>query len=137
MYGDSKQARPSDPVTRVMTWPVATVETQTTLDLVAQKLAEDEVGAVLVLSEHGLAGLISERDVVAHVAEGSDLSRLSAGDVMSSDLITVQGDASVLDAARAMNEALVRHVPVLDGSDVVGVVSIRDVCAVLAETAGE
>jgi CBS domain-containing protein len=56
---------------------------------------------------------------------------VQAGDAMTTDLVTVCHDTPVLEAARAMVEAGVRHLPVLDGERAVGIVSIRDVLAVL------
>ena len=55
------------------------------LSQVAEVLAADEVGAVPVLASGSLVGLVSERDVVSHVAVGADLSHLTAGEVMSTE----------------------------------------------------
>jgi CBS domain-containing protein len=137
MYGSTTHhAGPTDPVADVMTWPVATIDTESALELAVLELAEDEIGAVLVLSDDGRpVGMLSERDVVAHVAAGADLGHLSVGEVMSPELITVQVTESVADAARVMVETQVRHLPVLDGSRIAGLVSIRDLVAALLEPA--
>jgi CBS domain-containing protein len=76
---------------------------------------------------------VSERDVVAHLGAGADLSHLSAGEVMVDELVTVDGAVTVLEAARAMVESRVRHLPVLSDGEVVGVVSVRDLLAVLVD----
>jgi CBS domain-containing protein len=125
-------SRPDQPVARVMSWPVATIDHDATLADAAEALAADGIGALLVLRDSGLVGLLSERDVVAHVAAGSDLSRILAGEAMAGDLVTVQSDATVVAAARAMVEADVRHLPVMEGNLIAGVVSVRDIVAVLA-----
>jgi CBS domain-containing protein len=114
-----------------MMWPVATVDGGSTLDEVAEALAADEIGAVCVMEDGRLAGILSERDIVTHVAADADLSHLTAADVMSNDLVTVAPDDSVLVAARRMEEAQVRHLPVLDNGRIAGMVSIRDLFAVL------
>ena len=124
--------RPDQPVARVMSWPVATIDHDATLAEAAEALAADSIGALLVLRDSGLVGIISERDLVIHVAAGSDLSHLLTGEVMSGDLVTVQSDAPIVAAARAMVEADVRHLPVMEGQLIAGVVSVRDVVAVLA-----
>jgi CBS domain-containing protein len=124
--------RPDQPVARVMSWPVATIDHDATLAEAAEALAADSIGALLVLRDSGLVGIISERDLVTHVAAGADLSHLLTGEVMSGDLVTVQSDASIVAAARAMVEADVRHLPVMEGQLIAGVVSVRDVVAVLA-----
>jgi CBS domain-containing protein len=120
-----------------MVWPVATVSSEASLSEVAEALAADEVGALCVLENDGLAGIVSERDVVTHLAAGADPAHLTAGDVMSTDLVTVGPDESVLDAARRMQDSQVRHLPVLDGGLVAGIVSIRDLFSVLVESTDE
>jgi CBS domain-containing protein len=131
-HGGIDQVRPGDPLARVMVWPVAEVDIRTMLTSVAEALAEDEVGAVPVLAAGSLVGLVSERDIVAHVAVDADLSHLTAGEVMTTEVITAQQDDSVLAAARLMCEAGVRHLPVLAGRELAGMVSMRDLLEVLA-----
>ena len=120
-------------VTSVMSWPVATIDHEASLQEAAEALAADNIGLLLVLREGGLAGVLSERDVVSHVASGTDISHLTVGEVMAGDLVTAPTTASVVEAARTMAEADVRHLPVLDGDLIAGVVSIRDLVAVLAD----
>jgi len=126
-------AHPFDPVSRVMSWPVATIDSEATLEEAAEALAADNIGVLLVLRDGGLAGIVSERDVVVHVAAGSDLSHLRAGEVMAGDLVTTPPDTPIVQAARLMDEADVRHLPILDRDLIAGLVSIRDLVPVLAE----
>jgi CBS domain-containing protein len=128
---------PYDPVSRVMSWPVATIDHDATLEAAAEALAADNIGVLLVLRDGALAGILSERDVVVHVAAGADLSHLRVGEVMAGDLVTVPPDASIAAAARTMAEADVRHLPVLDGQLIAGLVSIRDLVPVLADGVGD
>jgi CBS domain-containing protein len=128
---------PSSPVRTVMVWPVATIDSGATLSEVAEALAADEIGALFVLENGGLAGIVSERDVVTHLAAGADPAHLTAGDVMSSELVTVGPDESVLVAARRMQDSQVRHLPVLDHSEIAGILSIRDLFMVLLDAADE
>lgn len=125
--------RPERPVRTIMSWPVATVDHEATLTEAVEALAADEIGVVLVLREGQLVGIVSERDVIAHVGAGADLSHLMAGEVMTLELTTAQGDMTILAAARAMAQANVRHLPVLEGNLLAGVVSIRDVITVLVD----
>lgn len=130
-------ARPAPAVTpatdlrKVMMWPVATVDGQATAAEVAEALAADEIGAVLVTEDGRLAGIVSERDLVEHVAAGADLTHLTAAEVMSNDLVSVAPDDSVVVAAQLMEDAQVRHLPVLDQGRIAGIVSIRDLFSVL------
>jgi CBS domain-containing protein len=134
MYTRTKPTvTPHTDVRRVMVWPVATVDGDATLAETAEALAADEVGALCVTEEGRLAGIISERDVVTHVATGADLTHLTAADVMSNDLVTVSPDDSVIEASRRMEDAQVRHLPVLDEGRIAGIVSIRDLFSVLVD----
>lgn len=126
---------PASALRKVMMWPVAVVDGSATLEEVAEALAADEIGAVCVTEEGRLTGIVSERDVVFHVAAGADLSHLVAADVMSNDLVTVSPDETVLLAARRMEEAEVRHLPVIDEGSIAGIVSIRDLFSVLLDEA--
>lgn len=128
---------PHGPVSAIMSWPVATIDHDATLEAAAEALAADDIGVLLVLREGDPAGIVSERDVVAHVAAGADLTHLSVGEVMAGDLVTVQAETSVLAAARSMIEADVRHLPVLQGRLIAGMVSIRDVVPVLLDGVGD
>jgi len=130
-------ARPDRPVSTIMSWPVATIDHVATVEESAEALAADSIGALVVLREGRLAGIISERDVVMHVAAGTDLSHLLTGEAMASDLVTVQADDTILMAARAMAEADVRHLPVLRDSLIAGMVSMRDVVSVLADAVSD
>lgn len=122
-------------VSTIMSWPVATVDHETSLQEAVEALAAEDVGIVLVLGKGSLVGVVSERDVVAHVAAGTDLTHLTVGEVMATDVVVTSMTASVLDAARAMTEADVRHLPVMEGELLAGVVSARDVLPLLVDAA--
>jgi|EndMetStandDraft_8_1072994.scaffolds.fasta_scaffold17112_3 CBS domain-containing protein len=129
--------RPYHRLATVMSWPVATIDHDASLEEGAEALAADEVGAVLVLADGALVGVLSERDVVRHLAAGATLSHLRVSEAMTQELTTAQVDDTVLDAARAMREADVRHLPVLQDNLLAGMVSIRDLFGVLLDVAGE
>ena len=109
-----------------MRWPVAAVGGATPLREVAESLVADELGALAVVENDRLIGVISERDVVRQVAVGADPDHTRAVDMMSGDLVTVTPDDSLEDAAQLMRDAAVRHLPVVDGDRIKGFLSIRD-----------
>jgi len=121
---------PSDPVERLITGPPITVRAETNLVQAVELFAENEVGAVVIRGPHGPAGILSERDLITALVEGLDLDAESVGNVMSLDVATVQVDATIETAARAMLSGGMRHLPVVSGETFVGIVSIRDVLAV-------
>ena len=135
MAAVTSRARPSDPVRMIMSTPVATVDPGSTLLDVAGELLADEVGAVLVSSGPGPVGLLSERDLITVAAMGDDLAVVQAGQAMTADLTWAAPEASIREVGVLMLEAGVRHVPVGDDRRAVGVVSARDVLAVLLSVA--
>ena len=75
----------------------------------------------------GLSGILSERDLVEHVARGKDLDAVTAGEAMTSRMIPGKSSDTVHDAAYQILECGIRHVPVLSDTDeLIGMVSIRD-----------
>ena len=122
---------PTDPVRLVMARRLVGVESDVSLREIARELYECEIGVVLVDNPGGPTGLVSERDLVAAVADGHDLDKCQALDIMTADLVTAAPDDTIAAVGELMRDAGVRHVPVAVGGTVVGVVSIRDVLAVL------
>jgi CBS domain-containing protein len=90
-------------------------------------MAEKEVGALLVMEDNHLRGIISERDYARKVIlQGRSSKETGVVEIMSDELITVPPDQTVDYAMKLMTEYRVRHVPVMDGGQVIGVVSMGD-----------
>jgi predicted transcriptional regulator len=104
--------------------PIAVV-TGSTLRATIAKLVDNDVGVVLITDGDKTRGIISERDLIDSVHEGSDLDAEVVDDIMQPELITIDPMATVVDAGRMMIERGVRHV-VVEGPEG-GVVSIRAV----------
>ena len=98
-------------------------------------MAEHHVGALLVMKGAVLEGIVSERDYARKVIlRGRSSADTPVRDIMSSPVLTVTLDTTVPQCMQLMTERRVRHLPVVDGARVVGVVSIGDlVKAVIAE----
>lgn len=108
---------------------VATVTESTTVTGLLAELAVHNIGAMVVIGDNaGVTGIVSERDVVRYLHErGSDLMRTPVGEIMTAVAVTCRPDDPVDDLAALMTNNRVRHVPVLDGGRLVGIVSIGDV----------
>lgn len=119
----------------LMSRPVAVIDHTVSLRQAVEQLAGDGIGALVVLHGTALVGVVSERDVVMHLALGADLDHLEVGEVMQGEVVTVTGDARVHEAARVMVSADVRHLPVLVDDRVAGMLSVRDVVAALVAPA--
>jgi CBS domain-containing protein len=92
-----------------------------------RRMSEMAVGALLVMSEGQLAGIISERDYARKVILKDRSSKETAvQDIMTDRVITAGVKDTVEEAMRSMTEHRIRHLPVLDGARVVGIVSIGD-----------
>ena len=90
-------------------------------------MAEKNIGSVLVMSEGKLAGVFTERDYTRKIALHGKTSRETrVWEVISRDIITVTPDDSVEDCMKLMTENRVRHLPVVEGANVVGIISIGD-----------
>ena len=90
-------------------------------------LAEKRIGAVPVMSEGGVAGIFSERDVIYRLAqEGDACLDQQVGMVMTSPAITIDVQTPILKALSLMTKRRIRHLPVMNGSTMCGFISIGD-----------
>ena len=108
---------------------VLRVTPSTTVWRIAQRMREARVGA-FVVSRDGrrLDGLITERDVVLGVARhGGEVAHLRAGDLMQHSVVTCAPGDSIRSAMATMTRTRVRHLPVVEGGRLLGLVSIGDV----------
>ena len=117
----------------VMRTRVVTVETTDSARLAVLRMLEEGVGSVAVCEDGKLAGIFTERDVLGLAGEGSELDSVRVGDVMTRDPVTVDARVAILDAARLMGERKVRHLPVVEGDHLLGMIGIRDVLGSLVE----
>lgn len=90
-------------------------------------MAEKNIGALLVMSGGSLAGVFTERDYTRKVAlHGKNSRETRVWEIMPKEIISVTPDDSVEDCMRLMTEKRVRHLPVVEGQNVVGIISIGD-----------
>jgi CBS domain-containing protein len=109
---------------------VITAEVTDTLFEAARKMARNHVGALAVMDEGALVGVISEADLVTAIAEEASLELTSVDDFMTEDAITVTPTDDAGVAARRMVENGIGHLPVVERNAPVGMVSKGDLLAV-------
>jgi len=108
---------------------VVTIAPSETVTTLLNVLAEHNIGALVVRDEQGsVAGIVSERDVVRRIAErGAALLDAPVEQIMTSIVASCTGKDSVDSVAATMTERRIRHMPVIDDGELVGIVSIGDV----------
>ncbi len=102
-------------------------DAMTTMAVAAATMIREGVGSLGVTGREGLAGIVTERDVLRAVAAGVDLTTEQVTGWMTPSPDTVPADMSVEDAAVWMVAAGYRHLPVLEGQALLGIASIKDV----------
>ena len=103
-------------------------ESQSILDA-AKELADRDVGAMPICGDDDrLKGMLTDRDIVVKVlAQGKDPSSTKVSEIAEGKPVTIGADDSIEEALRTMSEHKVRRLPVIDGHDLVGIISQADI----------
>jgi CBS domain-containing protein len=117
-----------------MSRSLLTVEPGLGLKAVAERMVAKDVGAVLVIDNGRLVGILTERDIMRAVAGGMTDETL-VSDWMTRDPETMAPDETTRQAAVLMIHGGFRHMPIMDGDEVVGMLSIRDLMRIVLEDA--
>ena len=116
-------------VSDVMSSTPVTVSRATTVAEAATIMGERRVGSALVMEGDSLLGIFTERDVLKALGEHFDAAGHPVSEWMTADPVTVPPDTDAAVALKTMLDGNFRHLPVVEGGRVVGVVSMRDVSA--------
>lgn len=119
----------------IMTGGVECARVDETVSDAAKKMRDLEVGALPICGEDDrLKGMITDRDIVLNcVAEGMDTTQVKVQDYAGDEVVTIGADDSVEEALHTMIRAGVRRLPVIDGHDLVGMISQADIARNLPE----
>jgi len=104
-----------------------TVAPEATVYEAIKLMAEKNIGALLVMAGGKLTGIFTERDYARKIAlQGKNSRQTHVWEILPKEIVAVTPDDSVEDCMRLMTESRVRHLPVMEGENVVGIVSIGD-----------
>ncbi len=117
----------------VMRVRLVQVSPDETVQAAVALMAAEDVGSVAVCEGARLVGIFTERDVLRLAGERADLDALPVRAAMTTELATVSPDDDILAAARLMGRRRIRHLPVVQGDNALGMVGIRDVLGALTE----
>ncbi|MDP1731007.1 MAG: CBS domain-containing protein [Devosia sp.] len=108
-----------------VTW----VEPNTSVAALARMMRDEDIGSIPIGENDRLVGMVTDRDIVCKgLADGKDVSSLTARDVMSGPIIYCRADEEVEDAVRIMEEHVVRRLPVInEDKRMVGMLSLGDI----------
>ncbi len=124
-------------VNEVMTADPRTVTPDASLADAARHMDEGDVGAVVMVEEGAVAGIITDRDIVVRaIAKGRDPQSTTVGDVATRSTITAAPDQSARDAAQLMRDNDIRRLVVVQGGRPVGIVSLGDLAVALDDGSG-
>lgn len=115
----------------VMTEQIVKAQPDTTLEEIAMMMKTENTGAIPVVDEDELIGIVTDRDIVVRcIADGGDPTEVTAEDIVSEDLETIDPDAEIDEAMELMSQKQIRRLPVVNtAGELVGMVSIGDLAA--------
>lgn len=98
-----------------------------------RRMLQAGIGSVIVIEDNAPVGMFTERDVLKLAGEGTDFETIPVRRAMTGRPLTISADDDILAASQMMAERKLRHLPVTEDGNLVGIVSMRDVLAYLAE----
>ena len=107
--------------------PLVTVRRDTSVSVIVELLYRHRIGAVLVMDDANIAGLVSERDICRCMhTHGQGVHDTKAEDIMSAPVVTAGTHTSISDAMAVMTDRRFRHLPVVEDGQLLGLISIGD-----------
>jgi CBS domain-containing protein len=124
-------------ISEIMTNAAVADAADDTLAEAAAKMWHQQTGSLIVMEGERLVGIVTERDLLRAVAMGQDPHKIALKDVMTTDVITIGPQTRLKEAAKLMATKWIRHLPVVEGDRVVGIISQRDLTGMLASALTE
>ncbi len=137
VYAESGPIRELDnvyrPLSILMQKSIETIDSEVPVQQAAQRMGEKKIGALLVEQDGAFKGIVTERDLVTKVlSQEEDANTLSVKAVMNHPLIDIDINRTIHDASDLMAEKWIRHLPVTENHQIVGILSVRDLIRMIA-----
>jgi len=117
---------------------VVTARPDETVRSLAETMRETNVGSVVIVDEGEPVGIVTDRDITTRVpARARDPDELTAEEVMTGDLVVVNSDDTIDTLIETLDAAGVRRMPVVDGGEIDGIVTLDDIAVLLSVEVGE
>jgi len=111
----------------IMTSDIASLNEMSTVQDAALLMAKHNVGAIPICDNRKVVGIVTDRDIALRsVANGSDSSQRTLGEIMTKDIVTGSPSMNVHEAAKIMSDKQIRRIPVVENNNLVGMVSLGD-----------
>lgn len=95
-------------------------------------MRDEGIGSVVVTDGDEPVGIVTDRDIGVGIWEFDDPREATVADVMSGDLVTVDGDATIYEALRTAREAQVRRIPITENGEIAGILTLDDILVLIA-----
>ncbi len=118
------------PVSEIMSAPVETITREATASEAAERMREQDINSLLVTTSP--PGILTSTDILDAVAEGKNTAELSVTDLMTESVETIPPELRVGDAAEMMTTFGIKHLPIVEDGDYVGMISSTDIAAQLS-----
>jgi CBS domain-containing protein len=116
-----------------MTALIITAEADTLVKEAAKLMAAEDIGSLLVTKADVLAGMVTRRDMIgAHLLSEESYQSLTLEDIMTTPVVTIGPEADIGQTIALINQTGRRHIPVIEGNDIIGLVTTTDIIRVLA-----
>lgn len=117
-------------VKQVMNKKVVVAKPNVTIREASKVMSKFHIGSLVVVDESGIAGILTERDILISVAEGKDADQTQIRDIMSRNVITIEPDKTVEEVVDLMVEHKIKKLPVVREGKLVGIITASDIVVV-------
>lgn len=118
---------------QIMQKKVVTASPDASIREVAKKMKDYRIGYLLLTNGEAIKGCVTDRDIVVWLAGGKDPDATKINSIMRTNVITSAPDTDVFDASRLMARKKIRRLPIVEGSKLLGLVSVSDLASVIEE----